>query len=211
MKRSECRVGDTPAPCPRSSARGELLGRERFQREIETTANLRHPHILPLYDSGEAGGRLFYVMPLVEGETLRARMDREQQLPLDDALTIAREVVDALSYAHGRGVIHRDIKPENILLEGGHAIVAGFGIALAAPGIERQALTRTGMAIGTPPYMSHSRDGDRTPSRSIVPRDRAVARVRLRRRRALCRCDAALPAGLRACAGCLVVDDHVLQ
>ena len=137
-----------------SSEFTELLGRERFQREIETTANLRHPHILPLYDSGEAGGRLFYVMPLVEGETLRARMDREQQLPLDDALTIAREVADALSYAHGRGVIHRDIKPENILLEGGHAIVADFGIALAAPGIERQALTRTGMAIGTPPYMS---------------------------------------------------------
>src|ERR1041385_2022676 len=130
------------------------LGPERFLREIETTANLRHPHILPLYDSGEAGGFLFYVMPLVEGESLRDRLTREKQLPVDDALRIAREVADALSYAHARGVIHRDIKPENILLESGHAVVADFGIAKAVRAAGGEALTRTGMSIGTPSYMS---------------------------------------------------------
>ena len=138
-----------------------VLGAERFLKEIETTASLRHPHILPLFDSGEAGKGgsgeapiVFYVMPLVEGESLRDRLDREKQLPLNDALSIAREVADALGYAHGRGVIHRDIKPENILLEGGHATVADFGIAraLSAAGAER--LTRTGTSIGTPLYMS---------------------------------------------------------
>jgi serine/threonine-protein kinase len=107
------------------------LGGERFLREIETTANLRHPHILPLYDSGDANGTLFYVMPYVEGESLQDRMAREKQLPVDDALRIAGEVADALSYAHGRGVIHRDIKPDNIMLENGHAVVADFGIAQA--------------------------------------------------------------------------------
>ena len=130
------------------------LGPERFLREIETTANLRHPHILPLYDSGEADGFLFYVMPLVEGESLRARLDREKQLPVEAALQIAREVADALSYAHTRGVIHRDIKPENILLEGGHAVVADFGIAKAVRAAGGETLTRTGTAIGTPAYMS---------------------------------------------------------
>jgi len=137
------------------------LGPERFLREIETTANLRHPHILPLFDSGEAGQRgggegafLFYVMPLVEGESLRDRLDREKQLPVDDALQIAREVADALSYAHSRGVIHRDIKPENILLESGHAIVADFGIAKAVRAAGGEALTQTGMSVGTPSYMS---------------------------------------------------------
>ena len=109
------------------------LGAERFLREITTTANLRHPNILPLYDSGEHDGFLFYVMPYVEGESLRARMDRENQLPMDDALRIADEIADALNYAHSRGVIHRDIKPENILLEDGRAVVADFGIAQPSP------------------------------------------------------------------------------
>ena len=130
------------------------LGTERFLREIETTASLRHPHILPLYDSGEAAGFLFYVMPLVEGESLRDRLSREKQLPLDDALQIAREVSDALSYAHSRGVIHRDIKPENILLESGHAMVADFGIAKAVSAAGTESLTQVGMALGTAAYMS---------------------------------------------------------
>jgi tRNA A-37 threonylcarbamoyl transferase component Bud32 len=130
------------------------LGPERFLREIETTANLRHPHILPLYDSGAAAEFLFYVMPLVEGESLRDRITRERQLPIDDALGIAREVADALGYAHSRGIIHRDIKPENILLEGGHAVVADFGIARALSAAGGEQLTRTGMSIGTPSYMS---------------------------------------------------------
>jgi serine/threonine protein kinase/tetratricopeptide (TPR) repeat protein len=130
------------------------IGAERFLREITTTANLHHPHILALYDSGEADGFLYYVMPFVEGESLRDRLTREKQLPLEDALRIAREVADALSYAHSRGVIHRDIKPENILLESGHAVVADFGIAKAVSAAGGETLTRTGTAIGTPQYMS---------------------------------------------------------
>lgn len=130
------------------------LGAERFLREIETTANLRHPHILPLYDSGEAGGFLFYVMPLVEGESLRDTLRREKRLPVEAALRIAREVADALSYAHERGVIHRDIKPENILLESGHAVVADFGIARVVSAVNNARLTQTGVSIGTPMYMS---------------------------------------------------------
>jgi eukaryotic-like serine/threonine-protein kinase len=130
------------------------LGADRFLREIETTANLRHPHILPLYDSGNADGALFYVMPLVEGESLRDRLSRERQLPIDEALRIAREVADALSYAHARGVVHRDIKPENILLESGHAVVADFGIAKAVRAAGADSLTGTGVSIGTPSYMS---------------------------------------------------------
>ena len=130
------------------------VGHERFLREITTTANLRHPHILPLYDSGEVGGFIFYAMPFVEGETLRDRLVREKQLPLDAALQIAREVADALSYAHGRGVVHRDIKPENILLESGHAVVADFGIARAVSAAGASSLTQVGSAIGTPTYMS---------------------------------------------------------
>jgi eukaryotic-like serine/threonine-protein kinase len=130
------------------------VGSERFLREIETTAALHHPHILPLYDSGETEGFLYYVMPYVEGESLRDRLTREKQLPIDDALQIAREVSDALSYAHSRGVIHRDIKPENIMLEGGHAVVADFGIARAVSTAHGESLTQTGTSIGTPSYMS---------------------------------------------------------
>ena len=131
-----------------------VLGAERFLKEVETTAGLRHPHILPLYDSGEVEGFLYYVMPWVDGETLRDRITRERQLPIEDALRIAREVADALGYAHGRGVVHRDIKPENILLEGGHAAVADFGIARAMDAAGGGRLTQTGMAVGTPLYMS---------------------------------------------------------
>jgi serine/threonine-protein kinase len=146
------------------------LGLDRFLLEIETTAQLTHPHILPLLDSGGTGAQthrrtdarthggtgefLYYVMPYVEGESLRDRLLREKQLPLNDALQLTREVADALSYAHAHGVVHRDIKPENILLESGHAVVADFGIAkaIAAAGSER--LTETGLAVGTPAYMS---------------------------------------------------------
>ena len=131
-----------------------VLGSERFLREIDTAASLTHPNILPLYDSGEAGGFLYYVMPYVEGESLRLRLDREKQLPLDEALQIAREVADALSYAHNHGLVHRDIKPANILLESGHAVVADFGIARAVTAAAGETLTETGMALGTPAYMS---------------------------------------------------------
>jgi len=130
------------------------IGAERFLREIETTANLRHPHILPLYDSGEVRGALYYVMPFVEGESLRDRLKRDHQLPIEDALRFAREVSDALSYAHARGVVHRDIKPENILLESGHAVVADFGIARAVRAAGSESLTGAGMSVGTPAYMS---------------------------------------------------------
>ncbi len=133
---------------------GAALGAERFLTEIRTTARLQHPHILPLLDSGSGDGLLYYVMPLVTGETLRARLVRETQLPIDDALLIAREVADALHYAHGLGVIHRDIKPENILLQGGHALVADFGIALAVQTAAGQRMTQTGLSLGTPQYMS---------------------------------------------------------
>jgi serine/threonine-protein kinase len=131
-----------------------VLGAERFLSEIHVTAGLQHPHILPLFDSGQADGQLFYVMPYVEGESLRARLDRERQLPIDDALRIAREVGSALSYAHRHHVIHRDIKPENILLHDGHAVVADFGIALAVTSAGGGRLTQTGLSLGTPQYMS---------------------------------------------------------
>jgi eukaryotic-like serine/threonine-protein kinase len=131
-----------------------VLGSERFLREIEIAAPLQHPHILPVYDSGEADGLLYYVMPFVDGESLRQRLAREGPLPVADALGIAREVADALQYAHDHGVVHRDIKPENIMLSGGHALVADFGIAkaLSAAGVEH--LTLSGMVLGTPLYMS---------------------------------------------------------
>ena len=130
------------------------LGPERFLREIEIAAKLHHPHILALHDSGEADGFLYYVMPYVEGESLRDRLNREKQLPVEDALQIAREVADALGSAHRHDVIHRDIKPENILLEEGHAVVADFGIARAIHAAGGEQLTETGLAVGTPAYMS---------------------------------------------------------
>jgi eukaryotic-like serine/threonine-protein kinase len=130
------------------------IGSERFDREIRLAAKLQHPHILGLYDSGAANGLLYYVMPFVKGESLRDRLNREQQLPIDDAIQVALEVADALGYAHEHGVVHRDIKPENILLAGGHALVADFGIARAAASADTQKLTQTGVAIGTPLYMS---------------------------------------------------------
>src|SRR5881392_1598578 len=136
---------------------GTAIGAERFLREIEIAAALNHPHILAVHDSGEAAGLLYYVTPYVEGKTLRDRLQRDTRLPLEEALKIAREVADALDYAHQRGVVHRDIKPENILFQSGHAVVADFGIAraISAAGETRSAaLTQPGVAIRTPDYMS---------------------------------------------------------
>ncbi len=142
---------------------GAALGAERFLSEIRTTARLQHPHILPLLDSGDADGLLYYVMPLVTGETLRARLERERQLPIADAVRIAREVASALDYAHRQNVIHRDIKPENILLHDGSALVADFGIALAVQSAGGQRMTQTGLSLGTPQYMSPEQAmGERT-------------------------------------------------
>ncbi len=133
---------------------GATLGSDRFLSEIKTTARLQHPHILPLLDSGSADGLLYYVMPFVAGESLRDRLEREKQLPIGDAVRIAREIADALALAHGHGIIHRDIKPENILLQGGHALVADFGIALAVQQAGGSRLTQTGLSLGTPQYMA---------------------------------------------------------
>jgi serine/threonine protein kinase len=135
------------------------LGSERFEREIEVAARLQHPHILSVHDSGSANGLLWFTMPFVEGETLRARLDREGQLPVDEALRITREAAQALQYAHDHGVVHRDIKPENLLLTAdGNTLVADFGIAqaLGADAVkgEPQRLTETGLVVGTPQYMS---------------------------------------------------------
>jgi serine/threonine-protein kinase len=132
------------------------LGADRFLREVEIAAQLSHPHILPVHDSGDAGGILYYVMPYVEGESLHERIRRETSLPVDEALRIAREVTEALAYAHGRKIIHRDIKPANIMLSAGHALVADFGIARAvgAGAGAGAAITKTGLAVGTPQYMS---------------------------------------------------------
>jgi len=131
-----------------------VIGADRFLREIETIAGLQHPHILGLIDSGEVGGTAYYVMPFVEGESLRDRLAREKQLPIGDAVRIATEVAGALDYAHRHGVIHRDVKPENILLHDGAALVADFGIALAASKAGADRMTETGMSLGTPQYMS---------------------------------------------------------
>ena len=130
------------------------LGPERFFREIRTAAKLRHPHILPVYDSGEADGTLYYVMPYVRGESLRARLDKEQQLPVEDAVRITQEVAGALAYAHEQGIVHRDVKPANIMLEEGQAVLADFGVAHAVAQAGEERLTRTGTSLGTPAYMS---------------------------------------------------------
>src|SRR2546425_9195739 len=131
------------------------LLRERFIREVDLSSKLSHPHIVPIFAAGEAAGLFYYVMPYVEGESLRHRLQRERKLSLDDALHIARDVADALAFAHGEGIIHRDIKPENILLSGDHAIVADFGIARAISAAGVLTLTRAGQPIGSPGYMSH--------------------------------------------------------
>ena len=144
-----------------------VLGAERFVQEITTTAALQHPHILPLFDSGTADGFLYYVMPYVEGETLRAKLDRETQLGIDEAVRITTEVADALDYAHRHGVIHRDIKPENILLHDGRPVVADFGIALAVSAAAGGRMTETGLSLGTPHYMSPEQA---TAEKEITPR-----------------------------------------
>jgi serine/threonine-protein kinase len=146
------------------------LGADRFLREIRVAANLQHPNILGLYDSGEANSLLYYVMPFIEGESLRDRLNREQQLPIHDALQITRESAEALAYAHEHGIVHRDIKPENILLQHGHALVADFGIARAVSQAGGEKLTQTGMAVGTPHYMSpeQSLGSDHVDARSDV-------------------------------------------
>jgi serine/threonine-protein kinase len=141
---------------------GAVLGPERFLAEIRTTANLQHPHLLPLFDSGAVDGLLFYVMPFVEGETLRHRLEREKQLPIDEAVRIAVAVASALDYAHAQGVIHRDLKPENILMQAGQPVVADFGIALAVSKAGGARITQTGISLGTPQYMSPEQaTGDR--------------------------------------------------
>lgn len=131
-----------------------VVGRERFLQEIEIVARLRHPHILPLHDSGVADNFQYYVMPFVEGESLRDRLTREKQLSIEDALEIAGHVAGALAYAHDRGVVHRDVKPENIMLEAGHAVVADFGVAFVSQALTSERLTDTGYSPGTPQYMS---------------------------------------------------------
>ncbi len=131
------------------------VGKERFLREITTAANLTHPHIVPVFDSGEADGHLYFVMPLIEGESLRARLEREGPLPVEEAIRLIRQVADGLEYAHGAGILHRDLKPENIMLSRGHAVLADFGIAGSTMGTTEQArLTQTGTSLGTPAYMS---------------------------------------------------------
>ena len=139
-----------------------VLGGERFLKEIEVTANLQHPNILPLYDSGEADSFLYYVMPYVAGESLRDKLARETQLPIGEALKITQAVAGALGFAHRHNVIHRDVKPENILLHEGQAMVADFGIALALSLVGEDRLTQTGLSVGTPEYMSPEQStGDR--------------------------------------------------
>ena len=141
---------------------GDAMGAERFQREIRLLARLQHPHILPLYDSGTTGETSYFVSPFIEGETLRDRLKREHQLPIDEAVRLALEVADALDFAHTHDVIHRDIKPENILQHDGHAVVADFGIARAIRRSAGEWTTSAGMAVGSPAYMSPEQaSGDR--------------------------------------------------
>jgi serine/threonine protein kinase len=152
------------------SSVGAALGAERFLREIQVAAGLQHPNILPVYDSGEsdAGGLLYYVMPVVRGASLRARLEQERQLPIDEAVRIASQVAAALDYAHERGIVHRDIKPENVLLDGDHAFVADFGLAKSLEAAS-DSLTATGIALGTPAYMSPEQaSGDRVDRRTDI-------------------------------------------
>src|SRR5438034_2141565 len=145
------------------------LGPERFLREIKVAAGLAHPHILPLFDSGIAGGLLFYTMPYVAGESLRDRLIRQRRLPVADAVTIARDVADALSYAHAQNIVHRDIKPENILLEAGHPVVSDFGIARAISVADASRMTGTGIVVGTVDYMSPEQaSGEEVDGRSDI-------------------------------------------
>jgi eukaryotic-like serine/threonine-protein kinase len=147
----------------------QSIGADRFLREIHLAAKLSHPHILPLFDSGEADGCLYYVMPNVEGLSLRDRISAEGKLPIEDALKVTREVADALDYAHRHGVVHRDIKPENIMLHDGHALVADFGIGKALSAVDDQVFTQTGMTVGTPAYMSPEQAaGDAIDGRSDI-------------------------------------------
>jgi eukaryotic-like serine/threonine-protein kinase len=147
-----------------------VLGVERFLSEIKVTADLHHPNLLPLFDSGEAEGLLYYVMPFVDGESLRARLDREKQLPIDEAVRIALAIANALEYAHAHGVIHRDLKPENILLPSGQPVIADFGIALAVSNAGGNRITQTGLSLGTPAYMSPL-------AHWAPPREKACART----------------------------------
>jgi serine/threonine-protein kinase len=137
------------------------LGTERFHREMGIAASLSHPLILPLYDSGNAGGVLYYVMPYIEGESLYQRLERDRRLALDEALRITRDLADALGYAHGRGVMHRDVKPENVLLAGERAVIADFGLARAIGAADYRKLTETGVVLGTVYYMSPEQLGGR--------------------------------------------------
>src|SRR5437762_12185601 len=147
----------------------ESVGAERFLREIQLAAKLSHPHILPLFDSGEASGRLYYVMPNVEGYSLRDKLKADRKLPVDETLRIGREVADALDYAHRHGVVHRDIKPENIMLHDGHAMVADFGIGKAVSSADTTMFTQAGVAVGTPAYMSPEQAaGDPVDGRSDI-------------------------------------------
>ena len=130
------------------------LGPDRFPREISIVAKLQHPHVLPLHDSGEIDGFLYYVMPFVEGDSLRTKLDRDGPLPIQDAVRVMKEVADALAYAHGQGVMHRDIKPDNVMLSGRHALVMDFGVAKAVESAGGESLTTVGVAVGTPTYMS---------------------------------------------------------
>jgi serine/threonine protein kinase len=152
-----------------------VVGAERFLAEIETTANLTHPHILPLHDSGEADGFLFYVMPHIEGESLQDRIDREKQLPVDEAVKITTDLAEALDYAHRHKIIHRDIKPANILMHEGRPLIADFGIALAVGAAGGGRLTETGLSVGTPHYTSTENDPGAGPRQSEY-RDRSTLR-----------------------------------
>ena len=143
------------------------LGPERFLREVTIAANLQHPHVLPLYDSGQADGFLYYVMPYVEGTNLRQKLIREGELPIAEAVRILRDMADAMAYAHQHGVVHRDIKPENVMLSGRHALVTDFGVAKAvSQATGRQTLTTAGVALGTPTYMSPGAGGGGSAHRS---------------------------------------------